>query len=139
MCDAVCVATGHDRDQSDFDVVPRFCVSTVVCVIVVGDVMRRDAMRQGKIEKHIMREAFDTPDDVYLPQHILYRQKEQFSDGVGYNWIDELRAKAADEVGGDGMFFAFLPSQLVDYTRVKHLLKANNNNSSSSSTAFDVL
>lgn len=58
-----------------------------------------DLMWQGKIEKHIMRKAFDTPDDVYLPQHILYRQKEQFSDGVGYNWIDELRAKAADEVG----------------------------------------
>ncbi|CAN0315543.1 unnamed protein product [Ectocarpus sp. 6 AP-2014] len=52
----------------------------------------------GKIEKYIMRKAFDTPEDVYLPQHILYRQKEQFSDGVGYNWIDELRAKAAEEV-----------------------------------------
>ncbi|CAN0054314.1 unnamed protein product, partial [Ectocarpus sp. 8 AP-2014] len=54
--------------------------------------------QSGKIEKHIMRKAFDTPEDVYLPQHILYRQKEQFSDGVGYNWIDELRAKAAEEV-----------------------------------------
>ncbi|CAN0224710.1 unnamed protein product, partial [Hapterophycus canaliculatus] len=42
----------------------------------------------GKIEKYIMRKAFDTPDNEYLPQHILYRQKEQFSDGGGYNWID---------------------------------------------------
>ena len=54
---------------------------------------------QGKIEKYIMRKAFDTPEDPYLPQHILYRQKEQFSDGVGYNWIDELRGKAEEEVG----------------------------------------
>eukprot|EP00904_Undaria_pinnatifida_P008512 jgi/Undpi1/4791/HiC_scaffold_19.g08144.m1 len=52
----------------------------------------------GKIEKYIMRKAFDTPEDPYLPQHILYRQKEQFSDGVGYNWIDELRGKAEQEV-----------------------------------------
>lgn len=63
---------------------------------VVGDLV---LTRQGKIEKHIMRAAFDTPEDVYLPQNILYRQKEQFSDGVGYSWIDELRAKAAEEVG----------------------------------------
>lgn len=54
---------------------------------------------QGKAEKYIMRKAFDTPEDPYLPQHILYRQKEQFSDGVGYNWIDELRGKAEQEVG----------------------------------------
>lgn len=53
---------------------------------------------QGKIEKYIMRKAFDTPEDPYLPQHILYRQKEQFSDGVGYSWIDELREKAELEV-----------------------------------------
>lgn len=45
-----------------------------------------------------MRKAFDTPEDPYLPQKILYRQKEQFSDGVGYNWIDQLREKAENEV-----------------------------------------
>lgn len=65
---------------------------------------------QGKIEKHIMRKAFDTPEDVYLPKHILYRQKEQFSDGVGYNWIDELRAKAAAEVGRMGRPCLFSPA-----------------------------
>jgi len=31
-------------------------------------------------------------------QHILYRQKEQFSDGVGYSWIDGLKAHAAKHV-----------------------------------------
>jgi len=42
----------------------------------------------GKIEKHILRKAFED----YLPESIAWRQKEQFSDGVGYNWIDTLKA-----------------------------------------------
>lgn len=48
----------------------------------------------GRIEKYILRKAFDTPDRPYLPDHVLWRQKEQFSDGVGYNWIDGLKAHA---------------------------------------------
>jgi asparagine synthase (glutamine-hydrolysing) len=42
----------------------------------------------GKIEKYILRKAFDIKDDPFLPDSILWRQKEQFGDGVGYNWID---------------------------------------------------
>jgi len=42
------------------------------------------------IEKAALREAFDG----YLPAQILWRQKEQFSDGVGYGWIDGLKAHA---------------------------------------------
>jgi len=34
-------------------------------------------------------------------QHILYRQKEQFSDGVGYSWIDGLKAHASSNVNID--------------------------------------
>ena len=45
--------------------------------------------RRG-IEKAILREAFEG----YLPDSILWRQKEQFSDGVGYGWIDGLKAHA---------------------------------------------
>ncbi len=41
----------------------------------------------GKIEKHILRELFKD----YLPEELEWRQKEQFSDGVGYNWIDTLK------------------------------------------------
>lgn len=48
----------------------------------------------GKMEKHILREAFDG----YLPEPILWRQKEQFSDGVGYSWIDQLKAHAEQQV-----------------------------------------
>ncbi|RWW92100.1 asparagine synthase B [Flavobacterium cerinum] len=42
------------------------------------------------IEKYILRKAFDTPESPYLPDEVLWRQKEQFSDGVGYSWIDTL-------------------------------------------------
>ncbi|KAH7025799.1 uncharacterized protein B0I36DRAFT_248943 [Microdochium trichocladiopsis] len=51
-----------------------------------------------RLEKYILRKAFDTSDDPsaepYLPENILWRQKEQFSDGVGYGWIDGLKDAA---------------------------------------------
>jgi asparagine synthase (glutamine-hydrolysing) len=53
---------------------------------------------KDRIEKYILRKAFDTSDDPsaepYLPDKILWRQKEQFSDGVGYGWIDALKDNA---------------------------------------------
>jgi asparagine synthase (glutamine-hydrolysing) len=49
-------------------------------------------------EKYILRKAFDTPDNPYLPEEVLWRQKEQFSDGVGYNWIDQLIEYCATQV-----------------------------------------
>lgn len=49
----------------------------------------------GRIEKAVLREAFVG----YLPDAILWRQKEQFSDGVGYGWIDGLKAHAEAHVG----------------------------------------
>ncbi|PMK05159.1 asparagine synthase B [Vibrio splendidus] len=48
----------------------------------------------GKMEKHILRECFED----YLPDSIAWRQKEQFSDGVGYDWIDTLKATAEEKV-----------------------------------------
>ncbi|MGJ7094864.1 asparagine synthase B [Vibrio hannami] len=48
----------------------------------------------GKMEKHILRECFEH----YLPESIAWRQKEQFSDGVGYGWIDALRDTAEAKV-----------------------------------------
>jgi asparagine synthase (glutamine-hydrolysing) len=51
--------------------------------------------KKNNIEKYVMRKAFDIKDEkgnpVYLPDSILWRQKEQFSDGVGYGWIDATR------------------------------------------------
>ncbi|KAJ0941847.1 putative ligase [Helianthus annuus] len=49
---------------------------------------------KNRIEKWILRKAFDDEDHPYLPKRILYRQKEQFSDGVGYSWIDGLKDHA---------------------------------------------
>ncbi|MBK9565526.1 MAG: asparagine synthase B [Saprospiraceae bacterium] len=43
--------------------------------------------RNGRIEKWVLRKAFED----MLPESIAWRQKEQFSDGVGYNWIDTLK------------------------------------------------
>ncbi|NVJ58479.1 MAG: asparagine synthase B, partial [Vibrionaceae bacterium] len=48
----------------------------------------------GKMEKHILRECFEH----YLPDSIAWRQKEQFSDGVGYSWIDTLKEVAEAKV-----------------------------------------
>ena len=44
-----------------------------------------------KMEKYLLRKAFDRPESPYLPEDVLWRQKEQFSDGVGYDWVDRLR------------------------------------------------
>ncbi len=46
------------------------------------------------MEKKILREAFSD----MLPQEIAWRQKEQFSDGVGYSWIDTLKKITSDQV-----------------------------------------
>mmetsp|Transcript_14356 Transcript_14356/g.26091 ORF Transcript_14356/g.26091 Transcript_14356/m.26091 type:complete len:601 (-) Transcript_14356:344-2146(-) len=51
-----------------------------------------------RIEKWAIRKAFDPPDDPYLPDEILWRQKEQFSDGVGYGWVDSLKDTADKEI-----------------------------------------
>ncbi|WP_428612962.1 asparagine synthase B [Shewanella sp.] len=50
--------------------------------------------KSGRIEKHILREAFEHK----LPKEVAWRQKEQFSDGVGYSWIDGLKEHAAAQV-----------------------------------------
>ena len=51
-------------------------------------------IKNGRIEKWVLREAFKE----YLPESVLWRQKEQFSDGVGYSWIDSLKDLVSREV-----------------------------------------
>lgn len=53
----------------------------------------------GKIEKNVLREAFEG----YLPDEVLWRQKEQFSDGVGYSWIDSLKVLVEQQVTDEQM------------------------------------
>ena len=50
----------------------------------------------GKMEKWILRKAFDNGET--LPAEVLWRQKEQFGDGVGYSWIDSIRDFVENEV-----------------------------------------
>ncbi|WP_412972848.1 asparagine synthase B [Glaciecola sp. MF2-115] len=55
----------------------------------------------GRMEKWILRKAFD--DETYLPAEVLWRQKEQFGDGVGYSWIDSIREFVEQEVSDQQM------------------------------------
>jgi asparagine synthase (glutamine-hydrolysing) len=69
----------------------------------VIDMSAKDEEGNPRMEKYLLRKAFDTPDAPYLPKSVLWRQKEQFSDGVGYDWVDGL-AKYADAVVSDEDF-----------------------------------
>lgn len=50
--------------------------------------------KNGRMEKWVIRKAFED----YLPESVVWRQKEQFSDGVGYNWIDSLKVMVNEKV-----------------------------------------
>lgn len=56
----------------------------------------------GRIEKWILRKAFED----YLPEEVAWRQKEQFSDGVGYSWIDTLKELTSQQVTDEQMSHA---------------------------------
>ena len=55
--------------------------------------------KDGKMEKYPLRKAFE---DI-LPESVAWRQKEQFSDGVGYSWIDTLKQIAREQVTDEMM------------------------------------
>ncbi len=55
-----------------------------------------------EIEKRVVREAFAD----MLPESVAWRQKEQFSDGVGYSWIDSLKEITASAVSDEQMAHA---------------------------------
>ncbi|MDA9878703.1 asparagine synthase B [Flavobacteriaceae bacterium] len=52
---------------------------------------------EERMEKWVLRKAFES----YLPPSVAWRQKEQFSDGVGYSWIDTLKELVASEVSDE--------------------------------------
>lgn len=53
--------------------------------------------RSGRMEKWVLRKAFED----YLPAEVAWRQKEQFSDGVGYSWIDTLKQMTSEQVSDE--------------------------------------
>ncbi|MDC0722333.1 asparagine synthase B [Nannocystis bainbridge] len=56
--------------------------------------LRAEPGREARMEKALLRAAFADPADPLLPPAVLWRQKEQFSDGVGYGWVERLKAHA---------------------------------------------
>ena len=56
-------------------------------------------INQERMEKWVVRKAFER----YLPESVAWRQKEQFSDGVGYNWIDTLKEVVEAAVSNEQM------------------------------------
>lgn len=54
-------------------------------------------IQNGRIEKWVVRKAFED----YLPKEVAWRQKEQFSDGVGYSWIDTLKELTDERISDD--------------------------------------
>ena len=54
-------------------------------------------IREGRMEKWVVRKAFES----YLPESVAWRQKEQFSDGVGYCWIDTLKNLVDEKVSDE--------------------------------------
>lgn len=60
----------------------------------------KDKMINGeRMEKWVLRKAFES----YLPEEVAWRQKEQFSDGVGYSWIDTLKELVNSAVSDEEM------------------------------------
>ena len=55
-----------------------------------------------RMEKWVVRKAFED----YLPESVAWRQKEQFSDGVGYSWIDTLKEVVENAITDDQMINA---------------------------------
>ena len=58
--------------------------------------------KNGKMEKWVLRKAFEE----MLPESVAWRQKEQFSDGVGYSWIDVLKQITSERVSDEEMAHA---------------------------------
>ena len=56
-------------------------------------------INKNRMEKWVLRKAFEK----YLPESVAWRQKEQFSDGVGYSWIDKLKQLVDNEISDEQM------------------------------------
>ena len=83
-------------DKEFLDVAMRTNPKAKMCSVLPAS-RSGEADPKASIEKRIVREAFED----MLPEEVAWRQKEQFSDGVGYSWIDTLK-KITSEAGGGG-------------------------------------
>ena len=83
-------------DKEFLDVAMRTNPKAKMCSILP------DSDQKASMEKRIVREAFED----MLPEEVAWRQKEQFSDGVGYSWIDTLKQITASAVSDEQMAHA---------------------------------
>jgi asparagine synthase (glutamine-hydrolysing) len=79
--------------------VPFLDVDFLDVAMAIDPALKMPNKAEGKIEKQVLRDAFA---DI-LPEEVVKRQKEQFSDGVGYGWIDALKEQAAQRVSDNEM------------------------------------
>jgi len=78
--------------------VPFLDLDFLKTAMLIDPSEKRPDKSKGRPEKYVLRKAFDTPEDPWLPKEILWRQKEQFGDGVGYSWIDSVVEFTARQV-----------------------------------------
>lgn len=86
-----------------FPFLDRAFMDSAMAIAPEDRMVRRDRPGWRGIEKEILRQAFDDPIDPWLPADVLWRQKEQFSDGVGYRWVDAVRAAAALQISAEDL------------------------------------
>ena len=88
-------------DNEFLDVAMRTNPKAKMCSVLPAS-RSGEADPKASIEKRIVREAFED----MLPEEVAWRQKEQFSDGVGYSWIDTLKKITSEAVTDEQMAHA---------------------------------
>ena len=88
-------------DKEFLDVAMRTNPKAKMCSVLHAS-QSGEADPKVSIEKRIVREAFED----MLPEEVAWRQKEQFSDGVGYSWIDTLKKITSEAVTDEQMAHA---------------------------------
>ncbi len=88
-------------DKEFLDVAMRTNPKAKMCSVLPAS-RSGEAGPKASIEKRIVREAFED----MLPEEVAWRQKEQFSDGVGYSWIDTLKKITSEAVTDEQMAHA---------------------------------
>ena len=88
-------------DKEFLDVAMRTNPNAKMCSVLPAS-RSGEADPKASIEKRIVREAFED----MLPEEVAWRQKEQFSDGVGYSWIDTLKKITSEAVTDEQMAHA---------------------------------
>ena len=88
-------------DKEFLDVAMRTNPKAKMCSVLPAS-QSGETDPKASIEKRIVREAFED----MLPEEVAWRQKEQFSDGVGYSWIDTLKKITSEAVTDEQMAHA---------------------------------